>query len=137
MDNLVIKGSHGDFFIPDINFNAQSGIFEIGGESYLEDTAKFYAPVLNWLRDYTDQAYGPIIFNVKLTYFNTSSSRSILDILYILKEYEDNGGDVTINWFYTGDDYEIEEEVEDYMIDTGLKINLILMDEDEMEKKDN
>lgn len=131
MENLIIKGSHGDFFIPDINFNAHSGVLEISGESYLEDTAKFYAPVLKWLRDYVDQSYGSLILNIKLTYFNTSSSRSILDILYILKEYEDKGGDVTINWFYSGDDYEIEEEVEDYMIDTGLKINLILMEEEE------
>ena len=131
MDNLKIKGSHGDFFIPEVDFNAKTGILLLSGESYLEDTAKFYAPVLQWLRDYTDKAYGPIMLNIKLTYFNTSSSRSILDILYILKEYEDNGGDVNINWFYNGDDYEIEEEVEDYMIDTGLKINLIVMDEEE------
>ncbi len=125
MENLIIKGSHGDFFIPDINFNAESGIFEIAGESYLEDTTKFYAPVLKWLKEYIDQSYGSIILNIKLTYFNTSSSRSILDILYIVREFEENGGNITINWFYNGDDYEIEEEVEDYMIDTGLKINLI------------
>lgn len=130
MDNLIIKGSHGDFFIPDIDFNADTGILEISGESYIEDTTKFYEPVLGWLKEYTKQAYGSIILNIKLTYFNTSSSRSILDILYIVKNYEDKGGDVTVNWYYNGDDYEIEEEVEDYTIDTGLKINLIVNEEE-------
>jgi len=132
MENLIIKGSHGDFFMPDINFNAESGILEISGESYLEDTAKFYAPILKWLREYIKIAHGQIIINIKLTYFNTSSSRSILDILYIIKDFEDNKGDVIVNWFYNGEDTEIEEEVEDFMIDTGLKINLIKFDEDEM-----
>ena len=132
MENLIIKGSHGDFFMPDINFNAESGILEMSGESYLEDTAKFYAPILKWLREYIEVAHGQIILNIKLTYFNTSSSRSILDILYIVKDFEDNKGDVIVNWFYNGEDKEIEEEVEDFMIDTGLKINLIQVDDNEL-----
>lgn len=126
MENLFIKGSHGDFFIPEINFNAESGICEVAGESYLEDTTKFYAPVMEWLKNYMGNTGKPIVFNIKLTYFNTSSSRSILDIFYLLKDYENKGSKVTVNWYYNGEDTEIEEEVEDYMIDTDLKINLII-----------
>lgn len=130
MENLVIRGSHGDFFIPDIELNATTGILTIAGESYLEDTAKFYAPIITWIRNYIKEVKGPIFLKIKLTYFNTSSSRSILDILYILKEYKDNGGDIIINWYYSGDDIEIEEEVEDYELDTELKINLLLFEEE-------
>lgn len=125
MENIKIKGSHDIFFVPSVDFDADSGICEISGESYLEETVEFYTPLLNWLKKFITEKAQPLTFNIKLTYFNTSSSRCILDILNILKDYEDNGGHVTINWYYDKDDIDMEEEVEDYMLDTDLKINLI------------
>ena len=129
MENLIIEGSHGDFFIPSINFDASSGILEIAGESYLEDTVDFYKPVLQWIRDYI-AIKKPIILDVKLIYFNTSSSRSILDILYLIKDYQDDGGNITVNWHILNEDpEEMIEEVEDFMLDTELKINIIQKEE--------
>jgi hypothetical protein len=125
MENLIIEASHEDFFIPRVHFDAKTGILEISGESYLEDTVQFYAPILDWLKHYTESVKTPISLNIRLTYFNTSSSRSILDMLNIIKDYRDAGGDVIITWYYNGEDIEIEEEVEDFIIDTGLDINLV------------
>jgi hypothetical protein len=127
MEDLVIKGEHGNFFIPDIKFVASTGVLEIAGESYLEDTAKFYAPVIDWIREFIQKSKKKLTFNIRLIYFNTSSSRSILDILYLVKEYEKKGFPVEVNWYHKGKDPEIVEEVEDYMLDTDLKINLILI----------
>jgi hypothetical protein len=42
-----------------------------------------------------------------------------------MKDYEDNEGEVIVNWHYDENDIDMEEDIEDYMIDTGLKINLI------------
>jgi hypothetical protein len=98
---------------------------EISGESCLEDTVEFYKPLIQWLETYTGEVKKPIAFIIKLTYFNTSTSRSILDLLNVLKDYEDNGGEVVINWHYDENDVDMEEDIEDYMIDTGLDINLI------------
>lgn len=128
MEDIKIKGSHGVHFIPTVDFNAKTGVFEISGESYLEDTIKFYKPILDWLKEYTSIIRKPITFNFKLTYFNTNSSRSILDIMKILKKYEQIGGKVNVNWYYNEDDIDMED-IEDFSIDTDLTINLI--DEDE------
>ncbi len=125
MEDLKIQGSHQNFFIPTVNFNAKTGICEISGESFLEDTVEFYRPLIEWLTEYTTELKRPIAFIIKLTYFNTSTSRCILDILNLLKEYEDEGGEVLVNWHYDENDADMEEDIEDYMIDTGLKINLI------------
>ncbi len=125
MENIIIQGSHKDYFIPSVNFNAQNGMCEIAGESFLEDTVEFYKPLIKWLEEYTTAVKKPIAFIIKLTYFNTSTSRSILDLLNVLKDYEDNGGEVVINWHYDENDIDMEEDIEDYMIDTGLDINLI------------
>ena len=125
MENLEIEGSHKNFFIPTVNFNSKSGICELSGESFLEDTVEFYKPVVNWIENYIETIKSPIAFIIKLSYFNTSTSRSILDILNILKDYEDEGGEVIINWHFDQNDIDMEEDIDDYIIDTNLDINKI------------
>jgi hypothetical protein len=125
MDDLEIKGSHGDFDIPTVNFNAESGVCELSGESYLENTTEFYNRLSEWLDEYINTVGGPIIFNFKLSYFNTSSSKRILYILLKLKDYEDKGGEVTVKWHYDKDDTDMEEDIEDFMFISKLKIILV------------
>jgi len=125
MENLIVEGSHGVYFVPYVNFNAETGECELAGESYLEDTVLFYNPLLQWLENYINKTREAIKFNIKLTYFNTSSSRCLLDILNMLKDYEDEGGEVAVNWYYDEEDIDMQEEIEDYEIDTGLHIHLI------------
>ena len=125
MQNLEIKGSHGEYDVPTVSFNAETGVCELKGESYLEKTAEFYDRLLIWLDEYIAAVDQPLIFNFRLTYFNTSSSKRILYILLKLKEYKDNGGQVTTNWYYDEDDTDMEEDVEDFRIISGLDINAI------------
>ena len=82
--------------------------------------------LLEWLDQFFDEINIPVQFNVKLSYYNTSSSRSILDVFDLLKIYEDDGGTVEVNWYCRDIDYEVVlEEVEDYMDESDLKINVI------------
>ncbi len=125
MENLKIEGSHKNFFTPTVDFNASTGIFQISGESFLEDTMSFYEPLLEWLEDYIDIVKGPIALIIKLSYFNTSTSRSILDMLNLLKDYQDEGGEVVVNWHFDENDVDMGEDIDDYIIDTGLDIQKI------------
>ena len=113
MEDIHIKGVHEAYFMPTVNFEVATGNCEISGESYLEETTKFYAPLLN--------------FDIKLSYFNTSSSKCLVDILDMLKTYQKKGGQVTVNWYYEDSDEELEE-VEDFILETGLQINKIPME---------
>ncbi|MCS7005519.1 MAG: DUF1987 domain-containing protein [Cytophagales bacterium] len=125
MEDLKITGQHGSFFTPNVHFSASTGICEISGESYLEESFEFYDRLIRWVEEYFQQN-DRIIVNFKLTYFNTSSSRAILDLLKVLKKYKDEGKDVTVNWYYPDpDDDEMLMEAEDYIDETGLDINLI------------
>ncbi len=123
MDNLIIEEERDVFFIPSVKFDASTGVCEIAGESYLEDTVNFYKKLLSWLKEYKDLKK-PLTFNFKLTYFNTSSSKGILDIMKLLKEFQ-NGTGATVSWHYPEDDEDNLEEAEDFIADTGLKMNLI------------
>ncbi len=125
MENIVIKEVPDSPYYPAVNFNAEKGICEIKGESYMEETFKFYSPLLDWIVRYTKEVKKPLAFNFKLTYFNTNSSRLILDILDILKKYQDNNGAVTVVWYYDPEDPDMIDEIEDFEMETGIKIHLV------------
>ena len=124
LDNLEIKGEKGTYFVPHVKFDAETGLCTLEGESYLEDTWDFYKRLVDWLRAYAETGRS-IKFNFKLTYFNTSSSKGILEVLEFLKEYEDMGGVLDLMWYYPKDDEDILEEAEDFIEDTQLKMELI------------
>ena len=124
MEDLFIKGTKDVYFKPNVNFNSNSGILEISGESYLEDTRAFYLPLIKWVEQYTKSGIKQVTLNIDLSYYNTSTSKHLLEIFYVLKEFENKGGSVILNWYYCDEDSDVEEEVEDFMLESGLQINL-------------
>jgi hypothetical protein len=131
MEDINIQGKKGEYLIPVVKFSAGTGICEMGGESYHENTFDFYHPLVAWLEEYTTTVKKPVVFNFKLSYFNTAASRGITDMLNVLKRYQNNGGQVTINWYYLEWDVDILEEIGDFARDLGLAINTIPMQDEE------
>jgi hypothetical protein len=125
MENINLASSSTTPYFPEVNFNAQSGVCEIKGESYMEETYKFYLPLINWIKEYTEELKKNLELNIKLIYLNTSSTKCLLDILEVLKDFEDQSGEVKINWYYDKSDPDMIDEVEDFEAESGIKINLI------------
>jgi hypothetical protein len=111
MEVIKIKGTDDT---PTIILDQESGIFEISGRSLPEDVTTFYEPILNWLEDYQDEANDKTVFTFKLVYFNTASSKLILDILMKLEDMHEGGKEVLIKWYYPEDDEDMEEAGEEY-----------------------
>jgi hypothetical protein len=128
MKSLIIDTIPDSPYYPEVNFNAETGACVLVGESYMEEAYKFYTPLLGWLKEYTLELKQPVTLNIKLTYFNTNSSRLLLDMLDILKKALDKGINITVNWYFEQDDPDIKEEIEDFEIETGLTINMIPFD---------
>ena len=124
MQNIHIKRSFENPDKPEVNFDAQTGVCEITGESYMESTYTFYLPLMNWIEEYIKKVGKKIKLDIKLVYFNTSATKCLLDMFEILKKYENEGGDVEVNWFYDKEDPDMVHEVEDFEIESGLRINL-------------
>ncbi|MBN2662574.1 MAG: DUF1987 domain-containing protein [Bacteroidales bacterium] len=89
-------------------------IFEISGRSLPEDVVAFYEPILEWLDEYTGEPLEKTIFDFKLEYFNTASSKLLLDVLLKLEDMYDDGHDVLVRWHYPEDDEDMEEAGEEY-----------------------
>ena len=102
MDILHLEGTEDT---PKIILDKNNGIFEISGRSLPEDSAEFYKPVLEWIGNYSKAPNVATPFAFKLEYFNTSSSKLILDVL---SDLEDIKG-MKIDWYYHEDDEDMEE----------------------------
>ncbi len=111
METIKIQGTEDT---PKIILDADNEVMEISGRSLPEDVSAFYEPVLNWLNEYAENPNKKTIFNFKLTYFNTASSKLLLDILMKLEEMHENGNDILIRWHYPEDDEDMEEAGEEY-----------------------
>lgn len=99
---------------PSVNLDAAGDVFEISGRSLPEDVNAFYKPILDWLDKYSASPNGKTVFNFKLVYFNTASSKMLLDILMKLEELYKTGKDVVVRWQYPDDDEDMKEAGEEY-----------------------
>ncbi len=127
MDNLIIEGTRQT---PEINFDVESGILKLEGRSIPENTFEFFTPVLNWLDAYVNSSPDKIVAKINLEYFNTSSSKYILEILKKLKVFKVEGKEVLVEWYYEEDDEEMMETGEDYEDVSGLPFEIISFEEE-------
>ena len=111
METIKIQGTEDT---PKVILDKEKEIMEISGRSLPEDVASFYEPVLTWLDEYSQSPNKKTIFNFKLVYFNTASSKLLLDILMKLEEIHEAGNDVLIRWHFPEDDEDMEEAGEEY-----------------------
>ena len=99
---------------PSVLMDAGSGIFEFKGKSLPEDVTIFYDKILEWMDEYSQSPQAKTVVNFKMDYFNTASSKMILDILLKLEEMVEDGADVLVKWHFREDDEDMEEAGEEY-----------------------
>jgi len=99
---------------PAITFNADSGILELSGRSLPEDAAEFYQTALDWLDSYGEKPNTKTNIVFRLEYFNTASSKLILDLLTKLEDLHNNGTQATVVWYSHSDDEDMQEAGEEF-----------------------
>ena len=117
--------------VPEVSFDPNTGIFLLKGSSIPENSGAIYEPIIDFLKEYKDNTKEKTVLNIELSYFNTSSSKWILNILRMLKEINSEGHTVEINWMYEAEDDEMLEAANDYESILRIPINKIeVQDED-------
>ncbi|HKL37702.1 MAG TPA: DUF1987 domain-containing protein [Bacteroidales bacterium] len=111
MESISIEGTTKT---PSVKLNPESGVIEIKGRSIPENSIEFYRPIIEWLDEYAKNPNKNTTVNVQLEYFNTSSSKCILDIFKKLESLKKARNEVKINWYYEEDDEDMLESGEDY-----------------------
>ena len=111
MEVIKIKGTDDT---PNVILDAESNIIEFSGRSLPEDVVTFYAPVIQWIEEYakTPNPKTSVIF--RLEYFNTASSKILLDILLKFEDIMNEGHEIVVQWYYQEDDEDMQEAGEEY-----------------------
>lgn len=113
---------------PAIEFNAVNQTLTMLGESYPENISELSTPLFQWLNHYfTDPAAQKLQLDIELTYFNSSSSKMLLDLFAHLEtEVEENQRDIAVNWIYAEENESALEYGEEFKEDLNyLTFNLV------------
>ena len=94
MEKLQIEGGNKT---PTVTFDHVTGEFELSGRSIPENAVDFYRPIYQWLDEYVKSPPNHTTLNVKLEYFNTSSSKCLLDVFKKVEFITKNAGNATVN----------------------------------------
>ena len=106
---------------PSVKFNT-NGHLELRGRSIPENSLDFYKPLLEWVDHYSKQAMPETVVQIQLDYFNTASSKCLLDLF---RRLENINSKVSIHWFYEQDDENMLEAGEDYEAIVNVPFKMI------------
>ena len=99
---------------PEVLFDPTNKVFEIKGKSIPDNAELFYADVLSWFDDYVANPSEDTVLKIDLEYFNISSSKRLLFLLYKLSELADKNMNVKVLWYHNESDEDMFEVGQDY-----------------------
>jgi hypothetical protein len=110
-------------YIPGIVLDKESGKLEMTGRACPEDPLEFYQPVFDWFDEYAEDPLEKTVFDFKLSYYNTATSKILMMLMQRLEELANDGNDVLVRWHYLEDDEDMQESGEDYseMVDVKFE----------------
>jgi hypothetical protein len=126
MERISIEGTPKT---PTVEFDSEKGLLELKGRSIPENSIEFYKPIVESLDKYSSGPKSLTQVNIQLEYFNTSSSKCILDLFKKLEAIHKNGNEVVINWHYEEDDEDMLEAGEDYQAIIKVPFKMIEVEE--------
>ncbi len=114
---------------PTVDFNGATGLLQLRGRSIPENSIEFYKPLIDWIDQYARTPKAGTQLHVQLEYFNTSSSKCILDLFKKLEQLRSAGNEVQVLWHYEVDDEDMLEAGEDYQAIINLPFKMIEVEE--------
>lgn len=120
--NLDIKPTA---ITPGVVFDEASGTLEFSGQSYPEDSVPFYMEIENHVERYLEETHKPLTIVFKLDYFNTSSSKCLLNLLETVERYHETCKNILVKWYYAADDEDMHNNGVDFGLDVLLPFEFI------------
>ena len=111
MEAIIIEATRDT---PGVILDPANNKFEMNGKSLPEDVGSFYDPILAWFEEYAENPNDETLFEMKMSYFNTASSKMLLDILFALEELAEGGNNVKVHWHYKENDEDMKDAGEEY-----------------------
>ncbi len=97
---------------PEVTLDPELSKFSMVGNSVSENSFNFYKPVIDTIDRYQNAGVKIKDVEIDMEYFNSSSSKIILDVLLRIKK---NSAEFLVRWIVKADDVDMIEAAEDYM----------------------
>ena len=111
MEPLVIKPTKISL---DVNLDPASGMLSFSGRARPENSAAFFTPIIEWMKDYSKMPADKTLCAFKIEYFNSAARKSMTEIFAILEDIGRTGKVVVIQWNYDTADEGMKETGEEY-----------------------
>ena len=117
----MIKGNRKN---PNFILDPESGLIEFKGNSIPEDAGAFYKPILHKIEEYFLTPYPLTVVSISLKYYNSSTSKWLLNLFQLFKKFNERGYDIFIKWYYDADDEESIYTAQDYsnLLDIPIRL---------------
>jgi hypothetical protein len=111
---------------PGISYNPDKGTLKIIGRSIPENPEAVYKPLREWVTKFFSFS-DKLRIEINLEYINSGSSKHLLEILKLLRDYCESGKKLNIVWLYEEDDEAIMELGEHYRDASGIPIEIEML----------
>lgn len=113
---------------PEVLINTEDHILLMKGRSSPENSVAFYDQIKLGIKNYFENEEH-LEVHFMFEYFNTSSSKSIFEIIKLLKKYSMAEKSITFNWVFESYDDDMMETGEDYADLLGIEMNMVEIDD--------
>lgn len=128
IDSLILEG---DNTTPQINFNAGSGVFKMGGVAVPEDIRELSVPVMDWLKEYCGINRPSTELMLFFEYVNTATTKFLFTVCEKLNRYYVMGNKVKLTWKYVRGDLEMLELGEEIFEDFECPTEIIAVEQND------
>ncbi len=110
---------------PEVILDKTTNEFVFKGKSLPEDVKEFYTPIHSWIEEYAKDPNEETIVEFSMEYFNSASSKQILDILEKFAVIVATGKKITVKWHFMEDDEDMEDAGDSYADIVDMPFELI------------
>ncbi len=110
---------------PEVLIRPEQGLIQITGCSIPENADRFYSPVQDSVERYALSPQPRTTVRISLSYFNSSTSKYLLDLLKRLEDLHATGrSQVVLEWCFQSGDLDMKEAGEDYRMLVEFPVKL-------------
>lgn len=112
--------------VPHINFNSKETLLILEGRCIPADPVWYFNALTQLVSGYI-LLQGKLRCQIKLEYFNSASTRSLIQFLKMLEEQNAQGASISVDWFYEIDDEDSVDFARDLIDLIQIPIELVAL----------
>jgi len=125
MSSFLEKYAHN---LPVMDFSIENGVFQFSGISNIENATAF-EPTFNSIERYLLEPKKETIIICKFDYFNTATSRLLMEMFETFEKAYNKGNDIKVKWHYSEQDIDMKDSGKLYEELCDLPFEFIIRDE--------